>query len=74
MRGSVIVPVAANGMHLTSTLAFSQAKGKQGPEGFVGEPKDILEASFNEEPFEQTGLTLKTIQTNEEAVEVSSVA
>ena len=73
LRGSVIVPVKANKMRLTQTLKFKASKGKQKPESFVGEPKDILEASFNGEPFEQTGLTLTATQTNEEAVEVNSV-
>jgi FG-GAP repeat len=74
VQGSLIVPVSANKMLLTSTLKYSASKGKQKPEMFVGEPKDILEASFNKEVFAQTGLTLKTTQTNEEPVEVNSVA
>jgi hypothetical protein len=73
LTGSIIVPVSVNVMQLTSKLNYSASKGKQKPEGFVGEPKDILEASFNKAPFEQTGLTLKTTQTNEETVEISSV-
>jgi hypothetical protein len=74
VQGSLIVPVSANKMLLTSTLKYSASKGKQKPEMFVGELKDILEASFNKEVFAQTGLTLKTTQTNEEPVEVNSVA
>lgn len=73
VRGSVIVPVKANKMSQTQTLKFKASKGKQKPERFVEEPKDILEASFNGEPFEQTGLTLTATQTNEEKVEVNSV-
>jgi len=73
VRGSVIVPVPRNAMRLTSNLVYAQSKGKQSPESFEGEPKDILEASFSAEPFEQTGLKLTTIQTNEEKVEVNSV-
>jgi len=73
IQGSVIVPVKTNKMSLTQALKFKASKGKQTPEGFVGEPKDILEASFNGAPYEQTGLTLTTTQTNEEAVEVNSV-
>ena len=69
----MIVPVKANKMLLTQTLKFKASKGKQKPESFVGEPKDILEASFNGEPFEQAGLTLTATQTSEEAVEVNSV-
>ena len=73
VRGSVIVPVKANKMLLTQTLKFKASKGKQKPESFVGEPKDVLEESVNAEPFEQAGLTLTATQTNEEAVEVNSV-
>ena len=75
VQGSVIVPVKSNKMSLTQTLKFKATKGKQKPESFVGEPKDILEASVNGAPFEQTGLTLTTTQTNdnEEEVEVNSV-
>jgi hypothetical protein len=60
-------------MSLTPALKGSASKGKQKPEAFVGEPKDILEESLNGGAFEQAGLTLTTIQTDEEAVEVNSV-
>ncbi len=73
VRGSVIVPVNANRMALTQGLKFRASSGKQTPEGFVGAPKDILEASFAGKPFEQAGLTLTTTQTNEEKIEVNSV-
>ena len=72
-RGSLIVPLPANKMLLTFKLKYSASKGKQKPESFVGESKDVLEASFNGAPFEQAGLTLTTTQTNEEEVEVNSV-
>jgi hypothetical protein len=74
VRGSVIVPVPANHMLEKATLKYSAAKGKQRPERFVGEPKDVLEASFNGGPFEQMGLAVKLTETNEEKVEVNSVA
>jgi hypothetical protein len=70
VRGSVI-GVAAKAM-TTLTYAAS-SRDKQIPESFVGEPADILEASFNEAPFEQTGLKLKTVVTNEEKMEVNPV-
>ncbi len=73
IQGSVIVPISANKMSLTQTLKFKASKGKQKPQSFVKEPKDILEASLNGGPFEQIGLTLTTTQTNEEEVEVNSV-
>jgi hypothetical protein len=73
VQDSVIVPVATNSMRLTSTLAFAQSGGKQKPEKFVGETRDVLEVSFNGAAFEQIGLALTTIQTNEEKVEINSV-
>jgi YVTN family beta-propeller protein len=73
VQGSVIVPVTADKMLLTVTVKASATTGKQKPENFVGEPKDILEESFNGGGLEQTGLTLTTTQTNEEAVEVNPV-
>jgi YVTN family beta-propeller protein len=73
VQGSVIVPVTTNTMMLAVTVKASAATGKQKPENFVGEPKDILEESFNGGGFEQMGLTLTTTQTNEEPVEVNSV-
>jgi DNA-binding beta-propeller fold protein YncE len=73
LRGAVIVQVPTNAMKLSSSLAYTQAaKGKQKPESFVGEPKNVLEASFGEEAFQQTALVLKTTLTNEEPVEVRS--
>jgi hypothetical protein len=73
VRGSVIASVSRNAMKLTTNLVYAQTAGKQKPEGFAGEPKDVLEASFGEAPFEQIGLKLTTIQTNEEKLEINSV-
>ena len=73
LRGSVIVPVKANKMSLTQVLKFKASKGKQKPESFAEDSKDVLEASFDGGPFEQTGLTIAATQTSEEAVEVNSV-
>ena len=73
IRGSVIVPVKAGSMSLTRPLRFTASKGKQKPEGFVGEPKDILEESLNNGAYEQVGLTLSSTQTNEEKLEVNPV-
>ena len=72
-RGSVIVPVKSNKVLLTQALKFKASKSKQLPESFVGEPKDVLEASFNGEPFEQAGPSLTATQTSEEPVEVNSL-
>jgi hypothetical protein len=72
VRGSVIVPVRSNKMALSSKLEFKASKGRQKPESFVGEPDDVLEASFAGAPFEAVGLTLASTQMSEEDVEVNS--
>ncbi len=74
IRGSVIVPLKANAMSLSSALKFKSSKGKQKPEGFLGGPKDVLEESVDGGAFEQAGLTLTATQTNEEELEVSAAA
>jgi hypothetical protein len=73
VRGSVIVPVTATKMQLTSTLKFAQAKGKQKPERFEGEPTDVLEMNVNGGSFEQDGLAFEAIQTNEKPIEANPV-
>lgn len=71
VNGSVIVGLAKNKMQLAPTLEYEATGGKQKPEHFDEEPNDVLETSFGG-PFEQTGLTIVTTQTNEEAVEVNA--
>ena len=73
VQGSVIVPIKADKMLATEALKFKASKGKQKPESFVGVPKDILEESFNNPPFEQTGLSMDITETSGEPVEVNSV-
>jgi hypothetical protein len=74
LRGSVIGPITAiDKMAPTATLKFAGAKGKQKPEAFEGEPADVLESSFAGGAFEQSRLTLSTVQTSEEAVEINAV-
>ena len=73
VRGSVILPVVANKMLLSTKMKYVASKGKQKPEKFVGGPKDVLEASFNNGPYEQIGLTLRLMQTNDEPIEVNPV-
>jgi len=60
-------------MVLTGTVKYSASIGKQKPEKFEGQPKDVLETSFGEAAFEQTGLKLTTIETNEEKIEINTV-
>ncbi len=61
VEGSVIgriTPVnklLAPGEHFA--LKFTQKAGKQKPTSFEGEPIDVLEASINGKPFEESGLT-----------------
>jgi hypothetical protein len=73
VQGSVIVPVMANSMKLTATLKFKQTKGKQKPEQFEGQPRDVLEWSTEGGPFEQAGMALEAAQTNEEKIEINTV-
>jgi hypothetical protein len=73
VRGSMLNPVAANKMLLTSTVKWNASGGKQKPEKFEGQPKDVLETAFGEGPFEQSALKLTTIQTNEEKIELNTV-
>jgi hypothetical protein len=73
VRGSVIVPVTTNKMLLTSPLKFVQKNGKQKPEQFEGEPKDVLEFSTDRGPFAQAGLFFEAAETNEEPIEINSV-
>jgi len=73
VRGSVIAPwKILNTMQSTATVKFTATKGKQNKEAFEGEPKDVLEMSFAEGPFSQTGLTVTLAQGNEEPVEVNA--
>lgn len=72
VQGSVIVPLTKDTMQTADTLQYEEAKGKQQPERFEGEPKDVLEASIAGEAFEQAGLTVTSTQTNEEEVEVNT--
>jgi hypothetical protein len=71
--GSVIVPVTARAMKLTSTLKFAEKSGKQKPEAFEGAEKDVFSVSVNGGPFKQGALGAILVQANEEKVEINSV-
>jgi hypothetical protein len=73
VRGSVIFLPTKNKMLATAPIKFAEAKGKQKPEGFEGEPKDVLEENTNGGPFEQAGLAMFATQTDEEPIEINSV-
>jgi hypothetical protein len=75
IRGWWFFSTTANYMHLpTMGLRSVQSKGRQKIERFEEGPLELLESTLNEGPFEQIGLTLTTIQTNEETIEANSVA
>jgi hypothetical protein len=75
VRGSVLHRVVANAMKLTTTEKFVASMGKQKPDHFAGgvPGEHILEESIGGKPFEQTGVTITTILTNEEKVEASTI-
>jgi hypothetical protein len=73
IRGSVLTPVVANKMNTIATLKYAALSGKQKPEKFEGQPKDVLETAFGEAAFEQSALKLTTVQTNQEKIEINSV-
>ncbi len=72
-RGSVIEAVKSNKMILSAVSKYTATKGKQKPEGFEGQPKDIIESSLGSGAFEQSAWTLDTTQTDKEKIEVNSV-
>ena len=73
VKNSVISPVTSNAMKLSATVKFTAAKGVQKPTKFAGEPNMFLESKFSAAPYEQSGQSATTIQTNEEKVEVRSL-
>jgi hypothetical protein len=66
--GSVIAPVVAGKMAATATFKFTATAGHQKPEQFEGAPQDVLSSVLGE----QVGLTVPSVQTFEEAVEVNT--
>jgi len=87
VKGHVLNPVPVNKMVKAATIKFTAPGGNQKPEHFslsinaeTGKetfgPELSLEAKFEQfkvVPFEESGQTLTTVQTNEEGVEASSV-
>jgi hypothetical protein len=72
IRGAVIVSLPVAPMS-TFTLPYSESRGKQKPERFLGGERAVLELSTGGGPYEQAGLKLTATQTNEEKIEVNSV-
>jgi alpha-tubulin suppressor-like RCC1 family protein len=73
VSGSVIAPIGANSMSSKVTLKYAGSKGVQKPSRFEGGEEDVLLTKIGEGEAEKSALTLTTIQTNEEKVEVNSV-
>ncbi len=73
VRGAVLHPVTVNKMLTKVTEKFAASKGKQKPEKYVTGGPIILESSFSGAPFEQSGQTVTTETTFEEAIEVNNV-
>jgi len=73
VKNSVISPVTSNAMKLSATIKYTAAKGVQKPTSFVGGPPMFLESKFSAAPYEQSGQSATTIQTNEEKMEIRSL-
>lgn len=66
-----ITPV--NSMSSTFTLKYKASKGKQSPEGFQGEPAEVLSMAVSGGTAEQAGLSLDGSLVNEEELEINTV-
>jgi hypothetical protein len=73
VEGSILVPVVANKMAATSVVKYRQVSGKQIPEHFEGEPKDVLSSTPNGLTFEQLAESVSLTETAEEAIEINTV-
>jgi hypothetical protein len=74
--GGLMNPITANAMRLSETVILTATKGKQKPEKFAADPtgtKRVLLSNKLGGAFVQTGLTLTTVSTNEEQIEVSTL-
>jgi hypothetical protein len=73
VSGAVIVEVKRDAMDSTVTLKFTVVKGVQKLTRFEGGPEEVLHVKIGEAAAVPAGLTLTTIQTNEERIEANSV-
>ena len=73
VSGSVLVPVTPNKMALSATLKFVGKSRKQKPESFEGMPADVLMVAIGGGAPVQASLTLTTVKTSEEKIEINSV-
>ena len=75
VRGAAIFPVRANKALPTLELSAKSGKGKQKPEGFLEEPKALLEVAVEAGPYEPIGLSLPKLSLEtEEPLELNTVA
>ncbi len=74
LRGWWFFTLKANSMSMSTMLKSKQSKGQQEWEKLENGPPEPLESTLNGGPFEHAGLMDTTVQTNEERVEVNSVA
>ncbi|HEV3046936.1 MAG TPA: hypothetical protein VGY13_06190 [Solirubrobacteraceae bacterium] len=72
VSGSTIREVESNHLNKVEPVHYNQSQGAQNPTGFLGAPQDVLSSSIGGAPAEQTGLSLKALQKNEEAVELNT--
>jgi hypothetical protein len=74
LRGWWFFSLAANKMKAVTPLLSRESKGVQYWEKFVEGPPEPLEASFNEgATWERAALSLHSVQTSEEPIEVNTV-
>jgi hypothetical protein len=73
VQGSILVPVLADKMAVTSAVKYREVSGKQIPEHFEGEPKDVLTSTLNGIAFEQLAESASLTETAEEAIEINAV-
>jgi hypothetical protein len=68
LKGSVIGGVTTDKMFSSGPFTHTQKAGKQKPEGFLGEEKDVLKNNRGE----QVGLADNNVQKNEAAIEINA--
>jgi hypothetical protein len=75
IRGTVLAKVAANAMKSTPVVKFAQRRGVQKPDAFLGGPLQTLESRWSNvsASYEESGLGLTLMQTNEEKLSISTL-
>jgi hypothetical protein len=75
VRGTALAKVAANAMKSTPVVKLAERRGVQKPDAFVGGPLQTLESVWSNvgTTFEQSGLALTLVQTNEEKLAISTL-